>query len=113
MEKPMIRATVRMKIAPPKGGEVLKILRSLAEQCRDHPGCIDCHIYGDVEEKNVLVLEEVWKTQEDLDHHLRSGEYLKLLLILEMSLKQPEIRFDTIAVSRGIEAIEKARSLAR
>ncbi len=40
------------------------------------------------------MLEEVWKAEEDLDFHLRSGEYLNLLLILEMSLKQPEIRFE-------------------
>jgi hypothetical protein len=30
-----------------------------------------------------------------------------------MALRQPEIRFDTIASSTGIEAIEKARSHAR
>ena len=30
--------------------------------------------------------------------------------LLEMALQQPEIRFDTIAHSTGIETIEKARS---
>jgi quinol monooxygenase YgiN len=113
LEKQMILATVRMTIPPQKSGEVMKILRSMAEQCRDDPGCLSCHIYGDLQEKNVLVLEEVWRTEEDLDLHLRSGEYLNLLLVLEMSLKQPEIRFDTISSSMGIEAIEKARSRSR
>jgi quinol monooxygenase YgiN len=108
----MIRATVRMTIPPKKKDEVLKILRSLAEQCRDHPGCLGSYIYGDLDDQNVLVFEEIWRTEEDLDLHLRSGEYLNLLLVLEMSLTQPEIRFDTISSSRGIEAIEKARSLA-
>ena len=106
----MIRATARMTIPPQKTGEVLKILRSMAEQCRDHPGCLGCHIYGDLEKKNILVLEQVWRAEEDLNLHLRSREYLNLLLVLEMSIKQPEIRFDTIASSMGIEAIEKARS---
>jgi hypothetical protein len=41
--------------------------------------------------------------------HLRSDEYRNLLLILEMALEQPEIRFDTISGSTGIETIEKAR----
>ena len=58
-------------------------------------------------------LAEAWRAEEDLDFHLRSGEYLNLLLVLEMSIKQPEIRFDTIASSMGIEAIEKARSRAK
>jgi quinol monooxygenase YgiN len=110
MERPMIRATLRMTIPPQKSGEVLKILKSMVEQCQYEPGCLSCHIYGDLQEKNVFALEEVWRAAEDLDLHLRSGEYLNLLLVLEMSLKQPEIRFDTIASSMGIEAIEKARS---
>ena len=113
MEKHMILATIRMTIPPQKSGEALKILRSMAEQCRDDPGCLSCHIYGDLQEKNVLMLEEVWRSEEDLDLHLRSDEYRNLLLVLEMALKQPEIRFDTISSSTGIETIEKARSHAR
>ena len=109
----MILATIRMTIPPKSSGEALKILRSMAELCRDDPGCLSCHIYGDLQEKNVLMLEEVWRSEEDLDLHLRSDEYRNLLLVLEMALKQPEIRFDTISSSTGIETIEKARSHAR
>jgi len=109
----MILATVRMTIPSQKRDEVLKILRSMTEQCRYDPGCLSCHIYGDLQEKDVFVLEQAWRAEEDLDLHLRSGEYLNLLLVLEMSIKQPEIRFDTIASSMGIEAIEKARNPVR
>jgi quinol monooxygenase YgiN len=109
----MIQATVRMAIQSRKSGEALKILRSVVELCRDDPGCLSCHIYGDQEEKDVLVLEEVWRSKEDLDLHLRSDEYRNLLLVLEMALKQPEIRFDTISSSTGIETIEKARGSIR
>jgi len=55
------------------------------------------------------VLKEVWKSEKDLNLHLRSNEYRNVLLVLEMALKQPEIRFDTISSSTGIETIEKAR----
>ena len=102
-----------MTIPPQKCDEVLKILRSMAEQCRDNPGCLRSHVYGDLQESNVLMIEEVWRTEEDLKVHMRSDEYFNLLLVLEMALKQPEIRFDTISNSTGIETIEKARSHAR
>ena len=106
----MIIATIRMEIPPQKRGEALKILRSVADQCRYDDGCLSCHIYGDLLEKNVLMFEEVWRAEEDLEAHIRSEEYLNLLLVMEMALKQPEIRFDTISSSTGIETIEKARS---
>ena len=113
MENHMIHATIRMIIPPQKCDEALKILRSMAEQCREDPGCLSCHIYGDLQENNVLMLEEVWRSEEDLDLHLRSDEYRNLLLVLELALRQPEIRFDTISSSTGIETIEKARGYAR
>jgi quinol monooxygenase YgiN len=109
----MIQSSMRMTIPSQKRDEALKILRSIAGKCRFDPGCISSRIYGDLQEENVLMLEEVWRTEEDLEVHIRSDEYLNLLLVLEMGLKQPEIRFDTISSSTGIETIEKARSHGR
>jgi quinol monooxygenase YgiN len=109
----MILATIRMTIPVQKHGEALKILRSVAGLCRDDPSCLACDIYGDLQDNKVLVLQEVWRAEEDLDGHIRSDEYRNLLVVLEMALKQPEIRFDTILSSTGIETIKKARDRAR
>jgi quinol monooxygenase YgiN len=70
-------------------------------------------MYEDLDEETVIMLEEMWLDEEALGRHLRSEEYRHLLLVLEMALRQPEIRFDTISSSTGIETIEKARSRAR
>ena len=109
----MILATIRMTIPLEMRHDALKILKRMAEECRDESGCLGCHIYEDLKENEVLMFEELWKTEEDLSRHIRSEEYLNLLLVVEMARKQPEIRFDTISKSAGIEAIEKARSVIR
>jgi len=106
----MILSIIRMTIPPEKHTDALKILSAMAEQCRDYLGCIGCNIYKDLKEPNVLMIEEIWSTQEDLDVHLRSKEYGILLLVLEMALRQPEIKFHTITKSTGIETIKKLRS---
>ena len=49
----------------------------------------------------------------EFERYLRSDQYHKVLLVLEMALKQPEIRFDVISSSKGIETIEKARNHAK
>ena len=108
----MILSTMRMKIPQKKRTDALKILRSITEQCRDDLGCTGSRIYGDLQEDDVLMFEEIWKSEKDLDRHIRSKEYLNLLLVVEMAIKQPEIRFDTISSSTGIETIEKARGHA-
>jgi len=109
----MILSTIRMKIPPKKRNEALKILRSTAEQCKVHSGCLGCHIYEDLQEDNVLTFEEMWRSEEDLERHLRSKEYRNVLLVMEMALKHPEVRFNTVSTSTGIETIEKARSSSR
>ena len=109
----MILSTIRMKIPPKKRNEALKILRSTAEQCKVHSGCLGCHIYEDVQEDNVLTFEEMWRSEEDLERHLRSKGYRNVLLVMEMALKHPEVRFNTVSASTGIETIEKARSSSR
>ena len=102
-----------MTIPQKKRDEALKILKSTAEQCRVLSGCLGAHIYEDVQEDDVLMFEGRWRSQEDLDEHLRSNEYHHVLLVMEMATEHPEIRFDIIASSSGIETIEKARCSSR
>ena len=106
----MVLASIRMIIPLKERDGALKILISTAEQCKIHPGCLGCHIYDDVQENNVLMFEEMWRNEEDLAQHLRSKEYQDVLLVMEMALKHPEVRFNTVSISTGIETIEKARS---
>jgi quinol monooxygenase YgiN len=108
--KDMFLATLRMAIPLQKRGEALRILKSTVARTQVQPDCVFCRICEDALEDNILQFEEMWKSQEELEHHLRSDEYQKVLLVLEMALKQPEIRFYTISSSTGIDTIEKARS---
>jgi quinol monooxygenase YgiN len=112
-EEDMILATLRMAIPVQKRGEALKILKSMVARNQAQPDCVFCRVCEDALEDNVLQFEEMWKSEEEFERHLRSDQYHKVLLVLEMALKQPEIRFDTISDSTGIETIEKARSHSR
>jgi quinol monooxygenase YgiN len=105
----MVLATIRMMFSSKRVGEALRILRSMAEQSRVQPGCLSSQVYRNGQEDNVLMFEQQWSNEADLERYLRSDDYQKVLLLLEMAMKEPEIRFDTILSSKGIETIEKAR----
>lgn len=106
----MILSTIRMVIPSPKRSEALKILGMVRAQTRDDIGCLECHIYEDLLEKNVLIFQELWEKEEDMAFHIRSDKYRDLLLVLEMAYKRPEIRFHAISDTAGIETIEKIRN---
>ena len=106
----MVLATIRMMFSPKKFGEALTILKSMAERCRAEPGCLSSRVYRNGQEDNVLMCEQQWSDEADLERYLRSDDYRQVLVVMEMAIKQPEIRFDTIMSSTGIETIEKARA---
>ena len=106
----MIHSTLRMEVPSAKVAEALEVLTPMVERIKVAAGCLSCHVYEDLLEKNVLMVEELWRTKEDLTRHLRSNEYRNVLLLMEMALAPPEVRFSVIAESSGLETIEQARS---
>jgi quinol monooxygenase YgiN len=99
-----------MIIPQKKRKEALIILRSMIERTELEPGCINCRLYQDVLEERALMLEETWASEKDLESHLRSDKFFAVLLVVEMATEFPEIRFNVISHSTGIETIEKARA---
>ncbi len=109
----MIQATLKMSFAPQTIDEALQILCSMIERIRAESGCISCSVYHDTENENLVVFEEKWRSDGDLQSHLRSECYRRVLLVMEMAERPPDIRFDTITDSSGVEIIEKARTKKR
>ncbi len=106
----MIYAITRMNIPSQRLKEALEILCSVVQRSRFDEGCIRSSVYQDVESENAIMVEQVWKNEKDLRRHLGSAEYRNVLLVAEMSLGSPEIRFDTIARTTGVETIERAQN---
>ena len=109
----MVRSIIRMLIPLEKQSEALEILGSMIEQTQFEPGCLSCRLYRGVEDTLAIMLEELWLSEEDVQRHLRSDKYHKVLLVVEMAAEPPEIRFDTIDHSAGVERIEQARTHTR
>ncbi len=109
----MILATIRMTILPQRRARVSKTLKSMVREAGIQPGCLSSRLYHDENEEVVFVCEQVWKNQDDLDLHLRSEDYRRMLLVMELADEPPEIKFQTISEAAGIEVIEKARGSTR
>ncbi len=105
----MIHSIIRLRISPQKRGEVLEILKPLTDRIGADPGCLDSHLYKDLLEEECLMFEQRWRSEEDLKRHLRSSEYRDLLFVMEMAMSQPEVRFEKIERTNGLETVEAAR----
>ncbi len=106
----MIQEKIRMRLSPSRIKDAIAILRPIVASTKTVPGCVDCELYRDALDETVLVFHDLWDNQEGLQRHLRSEKYRDLLLVMEMAREVPEVRFDVIAHTSGLEAIERART---
>ena len=107
-----VHSTIRMLIPINKQSEALEILGAVSEQIRFEPNCIFSRLYRGVDDVRAIMIEDRWTSYEHVRQHLRSDAYQRILMVVEMAEEPPEIRFDTILESTGVETIENARQPA-
>jgi quinol monooxygenase YgiN len=104
----MILATLRLTVQAERRDEFLRYLHRTTEEGRKEPGCISCRFYEDMEHENTFALLEKWKTQEDLDKHIRMEIFRMLIGVMDILSGPPEILFEEISHTSGIEVISAA-----
>ena len=107
----MITSTIRITTSENRGSELIGLLRSLIEPTRVETGCISCGLYKDLHDPNSIIWVEEWNTQDDLERHLRSRQYKKILAAFDMSCSQPDMRFNTVIETKGMQLIAEARGM--
>ena len=106
----MIIGTVRIQPSPERHAAVVEVLQSVQGRVRAQPGCAACDIFDEQGSEPAVVLIERWETDEALEEHLRSETYGWVLAAIELAGRQPDIRFERVSASEGIELVERLRN---
>jgi quinol monooxygenase YgiN len=101
----MILVTLRMTVRSERRSDLLEAMRGLLEPARVERGCLSYRLYEDVEDGNTFILVEEWETQHDLESHIRTKNQRRLLTLMDLLSEQPELRFNTVSHTMGMELI--------
>jgi quinol monooxygenase YgiN len=107
----MIVFTLQLTSPPQKRKEILDTLRSLVGPTHVEPGCLGCHLQQDVLDPNLLTFVEEWERETDLDRHMSSREYRRLLAVMDMASALPRVTFMTVSDVEGFERIARGSNL--
>jgi quinol monooxygenase YgiN len=99
----MILATVSVVARPEKRKEVERTFRSLLGPTIAEPGCLGCH-----DSKHLLFITK-WRVSADVERYIRSDNFRIVLSIIDLSSETPEVRFDWVSETRGMDYIEDVR----
>ena len=102
---------VRINLNPllEKRTEIMQTLLSMIEPTETERGCLSCHVYQDIEDKNGFSLMEEWQTHDDLDDHLKSDRFSVLLGTKSLLCEPPQIEIHTVSHSEGMETVNAVR----
>jgi quinol monooxygenase YgiN len=106
----MIQAAFRLVAPEGKLDEFRNVLLHVKGPTESSPECRACWICQDVTNDHALVYLVQWDSQEDLESHLRSVRFRRLLPYIEMSVEPPMVSFGCIEHIRGIEFLVEVLS---
>jgi quinol monooxygenase YgiN len=102
---------MNLKIIPPpeKAAELIRALRLQMGRTQVQPGCLQCRINQDVQEPNVILYQEEWKSWNDIEKHILSERFAWMLELMELSCNTPDLQFSDVHETRGMEYVRKVR----
>ncbi|BCS52902.1 putative quinol monooxygenase [Geobacter sp. SVR] len=102
----------KVKISPVAGKrqEILDILQSVRGPTLAASGCLESSIFEEHDDEFSIVYMEEWQSRAEMIVHIRSPLYSRVLKAMELSGRQPEIRFYDVSATEGLDLIECARS---
>src|SRR5664279_1724188 len=95
-----------MVVRPDRRNDLLETMMGMLEPARVERGCLSYRLYEDIEDRNAFVLLEEWATQEDLERHISKPSQRRLLALMDLLSEQPELRFNTVSHTAGMDLIE-------
>jgi len=105
----MVVFTLRLLASPRSRGEIVQALRALIGPTQAERGCVGCRLQQDADDPNLLTFSEEWQEQADLDRHMASGDYHRLLVVMDMASAPPNVTLSTVINESALERIAAAR----
>ena len=101
----MPTCTVRLKMERDRVDDVVGILRRLKGPVRSQPGCTQALLMHDVGDDLVVTWVSRWRTRDDLNGHLRSPHFRRILAVLDLAARPPAVEFDCETHTRGLDLV--------
>jgi quinol monooxygenase YgiN len=101
---------LRINVSSSKKHDALELIRFLSVPTRAKQGCLSSQTYQSIDDPAVLDLVEEWRSETELDNYIRSSEFKKVFVLMELSSRVPEIQFQMVSQTQGMERIIDIRS---
>jgi quinol monooxygenase YgiN len=105
----VVVSTLRLFPSREQHRNVLGVLRSVQGPIQAKPHCLTCRIFEEDDGEEAVLYIERWDSEQELERHIRSDVYRRILAAVELSRLPPEVSFHFVKETRGMDLIEALR----
>jgi len=102
----MVILMLKLTVAPKDRVSVIKTIHPLIGPTSVKAGCICCKLYASTMNDDELIFIEKWESQKELEKHIRSDDFQRILIAMDASADRPELTFNLIETVAGFEYLE-------
>ena len=106
----MVRLTVALASSPRGVNDLLAAFQFIRTGARFEEGCLACSAWADADA--VVRYVEEWATEADMRRRVQSDRFTSLLAVMESSKDPPEVKFDFVTTTRGLDYVAEVRGRA-
>ena len=103
----MIIMSLNFSVSTLMKKDVINIFDSMAGSTSVKPGCKKVNLYSDINNDDDVLLILEWNSHKEMEKHIRSEEFRKIMVLMDLSNEAPIIRFNTVSSTMGFELVEK------
>src|SRR6476620_2406001 len=90
--------------------DILRTLSSLLGPTRAAAGCMQAHLYVDVDKHKTLFLVEEWESREQFERNLDTSKLNAIVAVIELSSEAPVVRLDSVEREEGVDTLAIRRT---
>jgi quinol monooxygenase YgiN len=105
----MMIAILDMTLPKAHEAETIRTLRAFWDSTIALPGCIGGGVFQELGCPEAALYVEMWQEEAQLEAHIRSRDYERLLAVMETSAEPPALRFEFVVETRGLAWVEQLR----
>ena len=105
----MIISFLKLKPIPEKHQAILDILGYVKERLQMKRGCLESNIFQECDRDPMILYLEAWQSRMDMDRHIESDVYLRVLNAMDLCREKPDISFHEVSETKGMDWIAALR----
>ena len=106
----MVQLMLTILARPGRASELGAALRSLLLPTQLDRGCRHGALFAMVDQPETFFYLEEWEDRKDLERHIRTRRFTRLLSLMETALDRPVLEFRFVSGIRGLDYVKEVQS---